>query len=308
MNGLKKNVAFLALTLVMLTAVALIAGTVSAQGSLSCRASVSAQDLGVSVDTAYTFTISNDGQTNLGAAKVAIPQEYTNIRNLGQPSSQNWNITLQDHDVLLLAPNAGLTPGQDLTFTFEALNPQVAGTYTWNVGASQNATAEELSSPEFTTSTTSTLTITSLQAAVIVFFIAAGIAVLNTVINRLLIGYFVGWEQYRVMQKEMTEYRNETMAAARANDTKRMEKLKKRKSQIDAMQSKMMKPQMVQFAISFLYLFVWFLVLTPTYGGTSMVYIPGIGPAPVFYWYPICSLFLGLNAQRLIGVMPIEQR
>ena len=126
--------------------------------------------------------------------------------------------------------------------------------------------------------------------------------------NRVLINYFVGWEQYRVMQKEMAEHRSETMAAARANDKKQMEKLKKKQSQINAMQSKMMKPQMVQFAISFLYIFFWYFVLTPTFGNTSMVYLPGFGAVPVFYWYPICSFFLGLLGSRILGITPIEQR
>ena len=36
--------------------------------------------------------------------------------------------------------------------------------------------------------------------------IALGIAFINTALNRVLINYFIGWEQYRVMQKEMNEY------------------------------------------------------------------------------------------------------
>ena len=108
--------------------------------------------------------------------------------------------------------------------------------------------------------------VTSLPVAtLIIMVIAAGIAFLNSGINRVLINYFVGWEQYRVMQKEMAEYRSETMAAMRANDKKQVEKLKKKDSQIKNMQAKMMKPQMVQFGISFVYLIVWFLVLTPTF-------------------------------------------
>ena len=97
------------------------------------------------------------------------------------------------------------------------------------------------------------------------------------------------------------------MAAARANDKKQMEKLKKRQSQINAMQAKMMKPQMVQLAISFVYIFVWFFVLTPTYGTTSLVYIPGFGP--------ISSNLLVSNLlvlprsylhHALLGIMPID--
>lgn len=170
------------------------------------------------------------------------------------------------------------------------------------------------------------LAVTSLPlATILIMGISAVIAFINSGINRVLINYFVGWKQYRVMQKEMAEYRSETMKAARANDKKQMEKLKKRQSQINSMQAKMMKPQMVQFGISFIYLIVWFLVLTPTFGPLPMAYIPGFGtiagahlivngvagPAipdaiPVFYWYPICSLFFGLLSSRIIGIMPIE--
>ena len=171
--------------------------------------------------------------------------------------------------------------------------------------------------PAFTLDITTPIAITSITAALIIFGIAAGIAFLNSGINRVLINYFVGWEQYRVMQKEMTEYRSETMAAMRANDKKQVEKLKKKDSQIKNMQAKMMKPQLVQFGISFVYIFVWFLVLTPTFRST-MAFIPGwyncqrimsvLGPnaIPVFYWYPICSFFFGLLSSRIIGIMPIE--
>ncbi|MCX6644548.1 MAG: DUF2208 family protein [Candidatus Bathyarchaeota archaeon] len=170
------------------------------------------------------------------------------------------------------------------------------------------------------------IAVTSLPlATILIMGISAVIAFINSGINRVLINYFVGWKQYRVMQKEMAEYRSETMKAARANDKKQMEKLKKRQSQINSMQAKMMKPQMVQFGISFIYLIVWFLVLTPTFGPLPMAYIPGFGTIagahlivngvagtaipdaiPVFYWYPICSLFFGLLSSRIIGIMPIE--
>ncbi len=166
------------------------------------------------------------------------------------------------------------------------------------------------------------LAITSLPlATIVIMVIAAVIAFINSGINRVLINYFVGWEQYRVMQKEMAEYRSETMKAMRANDKKQVEKLKKKDSQVKNMQAKMMKPQMVQFGISFVYLIVWFLILTPTFGPAPMAYIPGIGTIagahyvgglavpnaiPVFYWYPICSFFFGLLSSRILGIMPIE--
>ena len=96
------------------------------------------------------------------------------------------------------------------------------------------------------------------------------------------------------------------MKAMRANDKKQIEKLKKKDAQIKSMQAKTAKPQLVQFGISFVYIIVWFLVLTPTFQNASMAYVPGFGPIPVFYWYPICSLFLGLLSSRIIGIMPIE--
>jgi uncharacterized membrane protein (DUF106 family) len=155
-------------------------------------------------------------------------------------------------------------------------------------------------------------------ATFIIIGVAIGIAFLNTLINRVLINYFVGWDQYRVMQKEMTEYRSETMKAMRANDKKQIEKLKKKEAQIKSMQAKQAKPQMVQFAISFLYIFVWLFGLTPFFGSNAVAYIPGITVVPigapgaaagainVIYWYPMCSFFFGLLASRILGLMPIE--
>ncbi len=143
-------------------------------------------------------------------------------------------------------------------------------------------------------------------STVVIMAIALVIAVVNTSINRVLISYFVGWDKYRTMQKEMAEYRKESMAAARSNDKKQMEKLKKRQSQITAMQAQMAKPQMVQLGISFLYIIVWWFVLIPLFGSTPVAAIPGFGPISVIYWYPIASFFLGLLMQRLLGTMPME--
>ena len=143
-------------------------------------------------------------------------------------------------------------------------------------------------------------------ATIIIMAISVVIAFINSGINRLLINYFVGWDQYRIMQKETAEYRSETMAAMRANDKKQIEKLKKRDSQIKSMQAKMAKPQLVQFGISFVYIIVWLFVLTPTFQQNTTAYIPGIGPLTVLYWYPICSFFFGLLSSRVLGIMPIE--
>ena len=295
--------------LIAISTLCILTASVKASANVSCQTSLSTTTSGVAQDSSYTLTISNTGTANLGAANITIPSSYSNIGNLAvtqQPGSENWTITKQSNSILLYGSAVGLGTGQSITLTFAAKNPPVAGNYTWVVKASENNSLSALNAPEFTLSFNHLILITSANAATLIFFIAVVIAFVNTVINRVLINYFVGWEQYRVMQKEMNEYRSETMAAARANDKKQMEKLKKRQSQITAMQQKMLKPQMVLFGISFIYIFVWFFVLTPTYGATSMVYVPGIGAISVFYWYPIGSFFLGILASRILGTMPIE--
>jgi uncharacterized membrane protein (DUF106 family) len=147
---------------------------------------------------------------------------------------------------------------------------------------------------------------TAPTATVLIMLIALAIAFINSSINRGLISYFIGWDKYRTMQKEMTEYRQESMAAARSNDKKQMEKLKKRQSQINSMQAQMAKPQMIQFGISFVYIIVWLLVLTPNFGQYNIAALPGLGNFSVFWWYPMVSFFLSIFASRIIGVMPIE--
>jgi uncharacterized membrane protein (DUF106 family) len=302
----------LLLMLATFSALSLLPCSVKAAGNQIINSSISAKNAGVSQDTSNTFTINNGGPANIGGVNITIPvggNDYTNLRNpviTEQPASQNWTITQKNNFVLLYGSSQGLNPGQNITFTFDATNPKIAGNYRFAISANENTSIDALNTPEFTSSTTSSIQINSITAAILIFLIAAGIAFANTAINRVLINYFVGWEQYRVMQKEMNEYRQQTMAAARANDKKQMEKLKRRQSQINAMQSKMMKPQMVQFGISFLYIFIWFFVLTPTFGNTSMAFVPGFGPISVIYWYPICSFFLGLLGSRILGIMPLE--
>jgi uncharacterized membrane protein (DUF106 family) len=106
------------------------------------------------------------------------------------------------------------------------------------------------------------------------------------------------------MQKEISEYNSQRMAALRSKDEKTLEKLKKKDSQIQSMQTKMFKPQLLLLPITFIYLIIW-----PALTGffpSSVAYIPGFGGAPFFYWYLICSFFFGTIASRIIGVTPIQ--
>ena len=143
-------------------------------------------------------------------------------------------------------------------------------------------------------------------STITVMLICLVISFASSSLNRLLINRFVGWEQYKTMQKEIAEYRSQTTKAIRTKDTKQLEKLKKKETQILNMQKKMAKPQIVLFGLSFSYIFIWWFVLTPLYGIETVAYVPGFGPVNVFWWYFICSFLLGTLASRLLGIMPIE--
>jgi uncharacterized membrane protein (DUF106 family) len=151
------------------------------------------------------------------------------------------------------------------------------------------------------------------SATVVIMLIAVAVSFLNMGINRLLITRMCGWKEYKKMQKETSEYRSQLMQAMRANDKKLMDKLKKKESQIQNMQTKMMKPQMILFPISLIYIIIWFVFLIPVYGGNAVAYVPGIAlnltsipnGIPVVIWYMLCSFFFGTLASRVIGVTPI---
>jgi uncharacterized membrane protein (DUF106 family) len=144
-------------------------------------------------------------------------------------------------------------------------------------------------------------------ATIVILLVAVAVSFLNMGLNRLLITRICGWEEYKVMRKETSEYQSQLMQAMRANDTKRIEKLKKKETQIKNMQSKMMKPQAILLPISFSYIVIWIFFLIPTFGANAVAYVPGIAPAgiPVLYWYMICSFFFGTLASRVIGVTPV---
>ena len=100
MHELKKSLIILVFTLLTISTLSVLTGSVNAAGNLSCQASISAKNPGVSQDTTYTFTINNLGQAILGDANITIPAGYRNVRNLvisQQPASQNWNIIIENN-------------------------------------------------------------------------------------------------------------------------------------------------------------------------------------------------------------------
>jgi uncharacterized membrane protein (DUF106 family) len=146
-------------------------------------------------------------------------------------------------------------------------------------------------------------------ATLAIMGVAVVISFANMALNRVLITKMIGWKEYRSMQKEMAEYNSQQMAAIRAKDEKTLEKLKKKQPQIQSMQTKMFKPQLLLLPITFIYLIIW-----PALQGyfsingvaQPVAYLPGFGSVPFFYWYLICSFFFGTIASRIIGVTPIQ--
>jgi uncharacterized membrane protein (DUF106 family) len=143
-------------------------------------------------------------------------------------------------------------------------------------------------------------------STIIVLLITVAVSLINMTINRLLISRMVGWEDYKTMRTEIAEHNAQKMQALRANDKKMIEKLKKKDAQIQRMQMKMSKPQLLLFPIGFVYLIIWYLFLIPAYGANAVAFVPGIGGIPVFYWYLICSFAFGTLISKFIGITPIE--
>jgi uncharacterized membrane protein (DUF106 family) len=302
MKSANKFVLATVIALLAICTLAVFASVANAQTTQPYTLAITSSNKGVNEVSTYTLTITNTGSTALTAVNITLPAGYTNIgpitlSDAAWAHTYDGSSTTNAGTIILNTTSSGLTNGQTLTATFEAKNPITAGTYTWSSNSAQATT---------TITSNVLVSIVTIIPALAIFAIALGIAFLNSGINRLLVSYFIGWEQYRVMQKEMAEFRTEQMAAARSGDQKRMEKLKKKQSQITNMQQKMMKPQFIQIGISFLYILVWFFVLIPVFGTTSLAYLPGFGPLPVVWLYPIFSFFLALLSQRILGVNPIE--
>ncbi|MCJ7559961.1 EMC3/TMCO1 family protein [Candidatus Bathyarchaeota archaeon] len=149
------------------------------------------------------------------------------------------------------------------------------------------------------------LDISSIPLATLsIMLIAVALSFMNMGLNRLLISRMVGWHEYRSMQKEIAEFNAQRMKAARANDTKLLEKLKKKQSQINSMQMKMSKPQFLLLPMMLIYFVIW--PILRGYFPYSVAYVPGFGEIDFFIWYMLCSFFFGTLVSKVIGITPIE--
>jgi len=304
MKAYRKIMFVMLLALVAGFALSVFAGSASA--ALSYQGSISTDNQGVTEEASYTLTLANTGTDRLLSVNITVPSGFTDIKNLVVVTPSSWTVhdTLIDDTLYLnLQSTEGLASGTQVTVKFDATNPREARDYTWIVNATGTDGTHDST---FDVEVISPIRITTMVPALTILGIAVGFALLYSVLNRVLITYFVGWDQHHVMRREIAEFQRAQMAAARANDQKQMEKLKRKQTQINSMQAKMMKPQLLQLGASFIQFGFWFLVLTPTFGGTSLAFLPGFGAIPVFWLYPAISMFLSITLSRIIGTMPID--
>jgi len=141
-------------------------------------------------------------------------------------------------------------------------------------------------------------------ATLSIMLISVAISFMNGGLNRFLISRMVGWHEYKSMQKELAEYNALRMKALRANDTKTLEKLKKKDAQMKTMQMKMSKPQLLLFPITLIYFVIWPFLLE--FYPNPVIYVPGFGLQPFYIWYLMCSFFFGTLASKIIGITSIQ--
>lgn len=258
---------------------------------------------------AFVSVLAQQGATNIQTVSPASGLVGSQVNVKGTIGTPTGSYLINFGDQLVIS-NTSVEYTVDKNFTVPNLP---AGTYNITL---QDATSNQTAAKSFTITTVTPSGFSAIPwSTFTIMGIAVVIAFLNSGINRALVTHFVGWEQYKSMQKETSEWRSQQMAAMRANDKKQLEKLKKKESQIKAMQTKMAKPQMILLGVSFIYIVVWIFFLTPTYGPRPVAYLPGFqgilgfgehGSMGVFYWYPICSLMFGTLASRILGVLPME--
>ncbi len=136
-----------------------------------------------------------------------------------------------------------------------------------------------------------------------ILLLSFGISLATSTTNRLL----TNREQLRDWNKEISQWRSESLKAARAGDKKLMAKLKKQEKHVMQLQSKMMWQSMKTTLFWMIpMLLLWYVLLPQLIGVNEIVaYLPWLG-APMFLnvilWYLLCSLLAGVIFNRLFGL------
>ena len=121
--------------------------------------------------------------------------------------------------------------------------------------------------------------------------------------NRLL----TNREQLRAWNKEIREWRADSLKARRTGDKKLIAKVKKQERHVMQLQSKMSLQSMKTSFLWFIPLMLMWYIFLPQIVPISqtVAYLPWLGvefPLPVFYWYLLCSFLASALFTRLLGL------
>ena len=137
-----------------------------------------------------------------------------------------------------------------------------------------------------------------------IMLVSFAVSLATSLTNKLL----TNRTQLRDWNKEITQWRSESMKAARSGDKKLVAKLKKQEKHVMQLQSKMMWQSMKTSFLWFIPLMLMWYVLLPQAitPDTTVAYLPWLGPDPyalnVFMWYLFCSFLAGIIFNRLFGL------
>jgi len=138
------------------------------------------------------------------------------------------------------------------------------------------------------------------------FFILAlafAVSFATSLTNRLL----TNREQLKAWNKEVREWREESLKARRTGDKKLMAKVKKQERHVMQLQSKMTLQSMKTSFLWFIPLMIMWYWLLPQIVpiGEVVAYLPWIGgelPLPVIWWYLLCSFLASAFFTRIFGL------
>ena len=127
-------------TILLLSLLILLAGTISEVRAKSYvfEATITPNQVNVNQLATYHTTINNTGESTLGSATFSIPAGLTVLSPITilNPTTL-WNYTLTNTSIMVTATEGGgiLNPGENVTFTFNAIAPTIPGVLNWTISA-----------------------------------------------------------------------------------------------------------------------------------------------------------------------------
>lgn len=151
------------------------------------------------------------------------------------------------------------------------------------------------------------------MSTIFMFSLAALISFLTSAVNRVLSDP----EKAKAARKEIARWNSDLRQAQKAGDKKNVDKLMKKQREIMQLQTKMMWQSMKVTLLFIVPLFVIWYFLGSFFSGQAIAYFPGIGAiltvplinytlTSLFWWYMLCSLFMGTIFSHLLGLIEIE--